>query len=284
MEISFEINKENINKLVQYALDNNILRNKDAGKYIRFIVKKYNIKNLTNDTLDKIDNDMAISLLEKRPISNSNSTRYSSASTCIFRKIISSYFGYKFKRCDMRSEESYIPFKYFHEYENNNKIKELIDKFSLYLSRKKFKDIRERISLFLDNYKGQIDNIYNKSITREEVINIIQNKENNSNLDRKTNVKDLSPDAIDNQTRKLLCCINSAIDADIFNIKKIKIVDIITKEKNIILQDKDPNGELATPILVFIFLITDGESTENSLKYKLLLFPSKLKVSGTPPD
>ena len=239
MEISFEINKENIDKLVQYALDNKILRNKDAGKNIRFIIKKYNINQLTNEILDEIDKDMAISLLEKTPISDSTSIKYSSTSTCIFRKIISSYFGYKFKRCNMKSEESYIPFKYFYEYENNNKIKETIDKFALYLSRKKFKDIRERISLFIDNYKDYIDVIYNKSITREDIIKIIQNKEDSSNVDRKTKVKDLSPNAIDNQTRKLLCCVNSAIDADIFNIKKIKFVDIITKEKNIILQDKD---------------------------------------------
>lgn len=239
MIINFEITKENINKLVQFALNNNIMKNKNAGKNIRFIIKKYNITHLTNNILDKIDNDMAISLLEKTPISDSNSIRYSSVSTCIFRKIISSYFGYKFKRCDMRSEESFIPFKYFHEYENNNKVKEIIDKFASYLSRKKFKDIRDRISIFINNYKNYIDKIYDKSISREEIIEVLQNKEDNSNNDRKTRVKDLSPDAIDNQVRSLLCCVNSAIDADIFNVKKIKFVDIVTKEKNIILQDKD---------------------------------------------
>lgn len=203
----------------------------------------FNIKILDSELLNEIDEKMDSMIKNNLPFINNKRQKLQYQLKCasMFRRIITTLTGFSFKSNYFNKGNNIVAFKHWKIYDNDKYVKLMVDNCidfmkSVNLSMRTMKDTVNKMIKYIPHLA---EKVYNRTITRNDLLKIIQDIEDSSKVDRITKVKDMKTSDISDSARNLCMSLNIFIKSGAVDFHPIRYNEIKIKEKNLIIQDKD---------------------------------------------
>lgn len=225
----------------EYVKYNKHAVNHRVATAINYIKKHTGISGkLTKDKLELVDGIMMELTYDDKKMSDKHSIDYQKTMAALFRDVITTLTDYPFKSKFSKNKFRYINHKNYHIHRDNEDVRVVIDEFIVKSEKAKLKQatISPNVNILIKCLDGLFGKIRDKTITREELLHVIQKAENDSPVDVTTKTIDGSSIVLSNACRHLCCAVNQLI-VFMLDLQKISPREIISKNKNITLTGRD---------------------------------------------